>query len=199
MSKPTIATVMPNYNHAAYLPAAIESVLSQTRPPDEFLIFDDASTDNSVEVIRSYAGDNPTIRLIQGTVNIGVHAAHRRLFELATCDYIDPMAADDLRYPRCYELALAMAEQYPRAGILFGKMVMSSPRVSPRPRWVRVHGCNRHTPNQSGSCASIWNVNRHLSRSWQPPSFDANHFGKSVGIARSWGRGATRWRRMLSP
>lgn len=126
MSKPTIATVMPNYNHAAYLPAAIESVLSQTRPPDEFLILDDASTDNSVEVIRSYAGDNPTIRLIQGTVNIGVHAAHRRLFELATCDYIDPMAADDLRYPRCYELALAMAEQYPRAGILFGKMVMSS-------------------------------------------------------------------------
>ena len=131
MSEQTIAVVMPNYNHAAYLPAAIESILAQTRQPDEFLIYDDASTDDSVEIIRSYADKNSVIRLIQGETNVGVHAAHRRLFEVVKSDYLDPMAADDLRYPRCYELAMAMAQQYPNAGILFGKMVISSEDGAP--------------------------------------------------------------------
>ncbi|MEO8494985.1 MAG: glycosyltransferase family 2 protein [Planctomycetota bacterium] len=126
MSEQTIAVVLPNYNHAAHLPAAIESVLAQTRPPDEFLIYDDASTDDSVDVIRSYARKHPVIQLLEGASNVGVHAAHRRLFEVVESDYVDPLAADDTRYPRCYELAMAMAREYPAAGILFGKMVIAS-------------------------------------------------------------------------
>lgn len=125
MSRPTLAVVLPNYNHAQYLPEAIESILAQTRLPDEFLILDDASTDNSVDVIESYARQHSFIQLIRCEENGGVHAAHRRLFEMIQSDYVDPMAADDARYPRCFELAMQMAEQHPEAGTIFGQMVMA--------------------------------------------------------------------------
>ena len=44
MKRPTLTVTLPNYNHAKFLPRAIEELLSQSRPPDEFLILDDAST-----------------------------------------------------------------------------------------------------------------------------------------------------------
>ncbi len=128
MAEPTLAVVMPNYNHAKYLPRGIEGILNQTRPPDEFLILDDASTDNSVEIIESYAKDSPTIRLVRHSQNQGVVAAHQTLFDLATADYVYPAAADDDRYPNFFASTLSMAEQYPQAGIIFGKLVVQNER-----------------------------------------------------------------------
>ena len=49
-----ISAVIPNYNHAPYLEERIRSVLSQTRPPDEILFLDDASTDGSPEIARQF-------------------------------------------------------------------------------------------------------------------------------------------------
>jgi glycosyltransferase involved in cell wall biosynthesis len=57
---PRITVVMPNYNDSEYIGRAIESVLGQDYPDLEFIIVDDTSTDNSVEIIRSY-GDAVTL------------------------------------------------------------------------------------------------------------------------------------------
>jgi glycosyltransferase involved in cell wall biosynthesis len=121
-TKPTLSVVLGNYNHARFLPRAIETITHQTRPPDEFLIVDDASTDNSVEVIESYAARFPYIRLYRNEVNLGVVKTYERLFELATGDYIHPIAADDERYAEFLRRALEMAERYPDAGLIFGDM-----------------------------------------------------------------------------
>jgi glycosyltransferase involved in cell wall biosynthesis len=122
MSSPTLSVVMPNYNHARYLRRAIEGILEQTRPADEFLILDDASTDNSVEIIESYAERHSCIRLVKNQRNAGVIAAHEKLFELATGDYLFSAAADDDRYPCFFEQAMEMAVKHPQAGLIFGKM-----------------------------------------------------------------------------
>src|SRR5688572_8100484 len=98
----TLSAVMPSYNHAKYLPSAIESVLNQTRAPDEFLILDDASTDHSVEIIEAYAARFPSIRFVRNERNQGVIAAHQRLFEMATGDFLYSGAADDQRYPHFF-------------------------------------------------------------------------------------------------
>jgi hypothetical protein len=120
----TLTAAMPNYNHARFLPRAIESIVHQTRPPDEFLILDDASTDDSVEIIQHYASRHSSIRLICNRENAGVLAAHEQLYRLASGDYLYSGAADDDRYPRFFELAMEMANKYPRAGLVFGKMVI---------------------------------------------------------------------------
>jgi glycosyltransferase involved in cell wall biosynthesis len=117
---------MPNYNHAHYLPRSIEAIANQTRPPDEFLILDDCSTDNSLEVIGSYLPQYSFLRLIRGEQNVGVNAANRRLFAQSSGDYIHAAAADDDRFPQFFELAMQMAEAHPQAGLVFGRIVVKN-------------------------------------------------------------------------
>ncbi|MFV1967998.1 MAG: glycosyltransferase family 2 protein [Pirellulaceae bacterium] len=120
----TLSVAMPNYNHAKYLPQAIEGILQQTRPPDEFLILDDASTDNSVDVIQSYADQHSCIRFVKNDQNQGVIAAHERLYRMSTGDYLYSAAADDDRLPEFFETAMEMVQRYPQAGLVFGDMRM---------------------------------------------------------------------------
>ena len=55
MSRPTLSVGMPNYNHGHLIGRALDAIVAQSRPPDELIIVDDASTDRSLEVIESYA------------------------------------------------------------------------------------------------------------------------------------------------
>jgi glycosyltransferase involved in cell wall biosynthesis len=123
MAHATLSVITPNYNHAAYLRQAIEAVVSQSRTPDEYIILDDASTDNSLEIIDSYAVRYPFIRVIRQPKNLGVVAAIEALVSEAKGDYIYPGAADDYILPGFFEQAMGMAKEYPEAGIIFGKMV----------------------------------------------------------------------------
>jgi len=63
MDKSTLSVIMSNYNHSRFLPEALDAIVNQSRQPDEFIIIDDASTDNSVEIIQSYASRYPFIKL----------------------------------------------------------------------------------------------------------------------------------------
>jgi glycosyltransferase involved in cell wall biosynthesis len=54
--KPAVSVIVPNYNHARYLPERLESIFGQTFQDFEVILLDDASTDNSMEVFQQYAG-----------------------------------------------------------------------------------------------------------------------------------------------
>ena len=54
-----LSIVIANYNYGRFLGAAIESVLAQSCQDFELIVIDGGSTDNSVDVIRRYAGDLP--------------------------------------------------------------------------------------------------------------------------------------------
>lgn len=124
MRTPTLSVLMPNYSHGHYLAEAILGIATQSRPPDEFLILDDASTDNSIEIIRPFLDRFPFLRLIQNCRNEGVIASYQRLFDEARCDYVFAAATDDIRLPGFFDQAMRMVEQYPRAGLVFGKLDM---------------------------------------------------------------------------
>jgi glycosyltransferase involved in cell wall biosynthesis len=120
MSGCTLSAVMPNYNHSRYLVEAILGIATQSRPPDEFLVLDDASTDDSLRVIEPFLDRFPFMRLIRLDHNGGVLAAIERLVAEARGDYLFAAAADDLRMPGFFERAMAMAERYPQAGLVCG-------------------------------------------------------------------------------
>ena len=125
--KATLSVLLPNYNHGHYLSEAILGIATQSRPPDEFLILDDASTDNSIEIIRPLLARFPFLRLIRHDQNQGVIAASQRLFAEARCDYVFAAAADDIRLPGFFDRAMRMVEQYPQAGLVFGMLDMVDP------------------------------------------------------------------------
>ena len=120
--KITISALLPNYNHAAVLPTAIEAMAGQTRPPDEFLILDDASTDHSVEIMESYAAKYPFIRILRNATNQGVLKGLNRLLEEARGDFVYAGASDDFVFPGFLEAVGGLADRYPHCGASMGKM-----------------------------------------------------------------------------
>jgi glycosyltransferase involved in cell wall biosynthesis len=89
---PRITVVMPNYNDSEFIGRAIESVLGQDYPDLEFIIVDDASSDNSVEIIRSY-GD--AITLICHEKNKGHAAAVNTGLRLVSGDLVCWLNSND--------------------------------------------------------------------------------------------------------
>jgi glycosyltransferase involved in cell wall biosynthesis len=82
-SEPTISVVMPVHNDEQYVAEAIESILNQTFGDFELIIVDDGSTDNSPEVIDSYAAKDGRIRVIRNPKATGPAAARNRGIETA--------------------------------------------------------------------------------------------------------------------
>ena len=71
---PRVTVVVPNYNHAPYLRRRLDSLYAQTRAPDEILLLDDASTDDSAALLADYARRDPVpgrTRLLLNSVNSG--------------------------------------------------------------------------------------------------------------------------------
>jgi hypothetical protein len=69
MSSPLVSVVIPSYNQAEFLPATIQSVLNQTYPDFEVLVSDNASTDDSLQVAKSFA--DPRIKIGVNACNVG--------------------------------------------------------------------------------------------------------------------------------
>jgi glycosyltransferase involved in cell wall biosynthesis len=119
LSRPVLSVVVPNYNHAACLPRCLDSVLGQSRPPDEVVVVDDASTDHSLEVLEDYARRHPQLRVYHNPENLGAVANTLEALARARGDHVFFLAADDYVLPGFFEPAMELLERYPRAGGLF--------------------------------------------------------------------------------
>lgn len=95
----SIAVVIPTFNRIDVLPRALESVLAQTRPPDEIIVVDDGSDDGTADWIERA---RPGVCLIRQE-NAGVSAARNRGVEAASSDWIALLDSDDAWMPEKLE------------------------------------------------------------------------------------------------
>ncbi len=104
---------MPNYNGEAYLREAVESVLSQTFFDFEFIIVDDASTDNSRQIIAEYATADKRIKVIHNSVNQYVNRTANIGLEVASGKYYARIDSDDICLPNRIERQYEFMEKNP--------------------------------------------------------------------------------------
>jgi glycosyltransferase involved in cell wall biosynthesis len=119
-SEPTLSVVLPNYNHAACLPQALRAMIGQSRPPLEIILIDDASTDNSLEVIQSFCAQYPVVRLHRNAENHGVVYNMNLGLEMARGRYVCFAGADDQMLPGFFERSLGLLAKHPEAGMCSG-------------------------------------------------------------------------------
>ncbi|MEK9629131.1 MAG: glycosyltransferase family 2 protein [Nitrospinota bacterium] len=117
MGLPTFSVLLANYNQESYLLKAVENILKQSLRPDEIIIVDDCSTDNSVETIQKILKEEPWIKFIQNEKNLGTVQTFNRLINAATCDYFHAIGPDDKILPGFYEKSLDLLGQYPQSGL----------------------------------------------------------------------------------
>jgi glycosyltransferase involved in cell wall biosynthesis len=112
-SQPCATVLMPIYNGAQFLAAAIDSVLAQTYRGFEFLIVDDGSTDGSSDIVADYARRDTRIRSIR-KANSGIADTLNVGLETARGEWVVRMDADDIMVPERIERQLAFATAHPR-------------------------------------------------------------------------------------
>lgn len=118
MSTPAISILMTVYNAEVHLDAAIEGILDQTFRDFEFLIVDDASTDRSVELARSWAEKDARIRLITNETNKGQTPCLNQGLRLASADWIARQDADDFSLPKRLQKQWDAVQRNPSLSVL---------------------------------------------------------------------------------
>lgn len=117
--EPSISAVIAAYQAEEWIGEALDSILGQTRPPDEVVVIDDGSIDGTTRILDAY-GDR--IRLIRQE-NTGYPVAMNRAIREASGEFVAPCGADDLWEPRKLEWQAETLAAHPELGVLFGHAV----------------------------------------------------------------------------
>lgn len=192
---PKVSVVIPTYNYARFLPAAIDSVLAQTYQDFEVIVIDDGSTDDTATAVAPYLN-----RIhYEWRENKGVSATRNRGIELAKGEYIAFLDADDEWLPG------KLAAQMP----LFSDREVALVYCDIKVRWSD----GREDPSflAGRSAASGWIFNSLLHHSYIMPSaavarrgviLDVGGFDSAADTREDldlWLRIAQRWKVAQTP
>src|SRR6266516_1219724 len=114
--KLTVSVIIPNYNHGHLLERCIGALLNQSRRPDEIIIVDDASADNSRGFLRKLSKEWP-ISVYFLPERRGPSYANNFAMKLCHGDCLYFSAADDVVKPGFFEKSLGVLERHPQAGL----------------------------------------------------------------------------------
>lgn len=98
-----ISVVIATYNGERYLKQQLDSILAQTHSPEEIIIVDDASSDSTAAILKSYAANDTRFRLLMNEKNIGYIKSFEKGMLAATCSLIALSDQDDIWVPHKLE------------------------------------------------------------------------------------------------
>ncbi|MBY6032512.1 glycosyltransferase [Marinobacter daepoensis] len=122
VKKPLISIITPTFNRAEFIVEAVESVMAQSYPHFEFLIVDDGSTDNTVELLQPFLEDN-RVRLFQQE-NQGQSVARNVALAESSGDFICFLDSDNYWPLDKLENQLRLFDEHPGVDILYGDNVI---------------------------------------------------------------------------
>jgi glycosyltransferase involved in cell wall biosynthesis len=136
----SVSVIIPVYNGAAFIEAAIQSVIDQSVKDLEIIVVNDGSTDNTAELVQRF--DDPRLRRVNQT-NCGLAAARNRGIEVANGTYIAFLDADDRWLPTKLARQIEILERRPEVGLVYGgyelidafgtRLTKRQPRAIPEP------------------------------------------------------------------
>ncbi len=119
---PRVSVCIPSFNHAPYLPDAIESVLRQTYRDFEIVLVDDGSTDGSLEIAARYAESYPShVRIFThpGQVNLGISETVNLAYRKSRGEFWSGLPSDDMLLPDKLERQVAFLDANPNVGWVY--------------------------------------------------------------------------------
>jgi glycosyltransferase involved in cell wall biosynthesis len=117
-NSPLISVLMSVHNGETYLAQAMDSILSQSFSSFEFLVINDASTDDTARILGDYAKRESRICLLSNQKNMGLAWSLNRGLEQANGQYIARMDADDISLPLRLEKQFSYMEEHPGVGVI---------------------------------------------------------------------------------
>ena len=138
---PLVSVALPCHNAQTSVGEAVESLLTQTYGELEIIAVDDGSTDETGEILASYAARDTRLRLLRHESNRGLIATLNHAVADACGEFVARMDADDVAAPRRIETQVEFLSRRPDVGVVgcaIDLVALGSERP-PRPRPLRCH------------------------------------------------------------
>ncbi len=168
-----VSVALATYNGAEYLPDQLDSFLRQSRRPDELVVSDDASTDQTVAILEAFAQSAPfAVHVERKSVNAGYIRNFDTALSLCDGDVIFMSDQDDVWFPEKMAVALEALEQHPEKLLFVNDAELVSEDLTPLGlttfAQVRARGESERAFTQ-GSCFAL----RRELLAWVLPLPDA--------------------------
>lgn len=124
--EPKVSIIIPTYNREKYIKEAIESAINQTYQDYEIIIVDNNSTDNTYNIIESYAKNNSKIRSYKNKENVGPVKNWKKCIELSKGEYIKIIWSDDYIEKNFLEVTVPILENNQDVGFVYSKTIIFS-------------------------------------------------------------------------
>ena len=152
---PSVSTAMATFNGERFLEAQLRSIAIQTMPPDELVVSDDASTDNTCDIVRAFAATAPfPVRLIANSHRVGYALNFERAIEQCRGSHVFLADQDDIWNENKIERVMACFSASPEALLIIhdrlvvdadlagsGASALQGVRQHQEPDTVYVAGC----------------------------------------------------------
>lgn len=115
---PEISVIMGTYNSSETLKRSIDSILSQSFSNFEFIICDDCSTDNTLEILKSYERLDDRIKILKNEVNSGLSVSLNNCIQEARSNIIARMDDDDISHKNRFERQIQFMRNHPQYAIV---------------------------------------------------------------------------------
>lgn len=117
---PKISVIIPNYNHGHLIEESISSICEQSVAPDEIIVINDGSTDNSIDILKRLKNKIPALQVISYNVNKGALCAAMLGVNRCSGDILTFRAADDIMPQESLKCGKSAFVKYPESKIAFG-------------------------------------------------------------------------------
>ncbi|HEY1280927.1 MAG TPA: glycosyltransferase, partial [Acidimicrobiales bacterium] len=125
MADPTLSVTVTNFNYGRYLDQNLRSILEQSFDDFELILIDNASTDDSLEIMRSYAACDRRIRVIAHPENLGMFASLEESCAVARGRYRVHVDADDwVLSPNAFKDQVDLLDQHPTMAFAYASLAM---------------------------------------------------------------------------
>jgi glycosyltransferase EpsE len=115
---PEVSVIMGTYNAEKRISKSIESILNQTYQDFEFIICDDASTDNTVDIIKKYMECDHRIVLLKNETNMKLSATLNKCIKASKGNYIARIDDDDIAHSDSIQIQVDFLRKHPEFDIL---------------------------------------------------------------------------------
>lgn len=178
---PSVSICIPSYNAGRWIHSAVRSALAQTFEDFELIVVDNASDDDTVEVVEAF--DDERITIVRNPMNIGATRNFNLCVARARATLVKFLHADDQLYPDCLERMTQVINGEPRVGLVFSPrhVIVDDPDDSLTATWVGRYG-TLHRP--FGELAPV-SSGRELFQRWIQFGIHDNLIGEpSVVLVR---------------
>ncbi|MEI6242822.1 MAG: glycosyltransferase family A protein [Chlamydiota bacterium] len=122
MKKPTLSVILASYNYSKYIKSAICAIVQQSYEPLELIIIEDASTDNSLDILLEETKGLSYVKIMVHAKNQGILYVMNEGFSLAKGDFVYYAAADDIICPGLFEKSMNLLQKHPTTGVFCSNM-----------------------------------------------------------------------------